>query len=83
LNLEQMMAGGNHGRQEGIIFPILLPIIVAVVVVGLICGLGLTLLSVAAIDRLTTAFAALGVAVVIMALCTFIYVVGERKEQRA
>lgn len=75
------MSAGTPGRREGIAFPILLPIVVTVLVVAMISGLGLTLLGAAESGKLVATFVALVVSVVIMGLCTFVYVLGERKEQ--
>jgi hypothetical protein len=75
------MAGRAPGRHEGIIFPILLPIVVTAIVVACISGLGLVLLGFAAVDKSHAIIAALVVTVVIMVLCSFVYVLGERKQQ--
>jgi hypothetical protein len=76
------MAGGAPGRKEGIVFPILLPIVVTAIVVGCITALGLTLLSAAAVDKNQAIAVALAFTVVIMVLCSFVYVLGERKQQQ-
>lgn len=76
-----MSAGNAPGRREGIVFPILLPIVVIVLVVGAIIGLGTSLLSVAAAEKFNAVWVALGFAIVIMALSSFVYVLGERRAQ--
>lgn len=76
------MAGSAPGRREGIVFPILLPIVVTVIVVAAITGLGLTLLSAAAVDKNQALVVALAVTIAIMVLCSFVYVLGERKAQQ-
>jgi hypothetical protein len=75
------MAGGAPGRREGILFPVLLPIVVIVIVAATITGLGLTLLSAAAVDKNQALVVALAFTVAIMVLCSFVYVLGERKAQ--
>jgi hypothetical protein len=75
------MDGGAPGRREGIVFPILLPIVVTVIVVASISGLGLVLLSAAAVDKNQAIIVALAFTVAIMVLCSFVYVLGERKAQ--
>lgn len=75
------MAASNPGRREGIVFPILLPIVVTLLVVTAISGLGLVLLGAAEVSKMTATVVALIVSVVIMGLCTFVYVLGDRKEQ--
>jgi hypothetical protein len=76
------MANGVPGRREGIVFPILLPIVVIAITVAAITGLGMTLLSAAAVDKTQALVVALSFTVVIMVLCSFIYVLGERKQQQ-
>jgi hypothetical protein len=82
LFLEQLMAGAP-GRREGAVFPILLPIIVIVLVVCAISALGTTLLSVAAIDKNNAIVLALTFTILVMVLCSFIYVLGERKAHQS
>jgi uncharacterized membrane protein YczE len=74
-----MSADSAPGRREGILFPILLPIVVIVLVVGAIVGLGTSLLSVAAVEKFNAVWVALAFAIVIMALSSFVYVLGERR----
>ncbi|MFN0071214.1 MAG: hypothetical protein ACKVVP_06960 [Chloroflexota bacterium] len=76
------MAGDTPGRREGLVFPILLPIIVTVTVLGAISALGLLLLSAAAVDKNHALLVALAFTVGIMVLCTFVYMLGERKAQQ-
>ena len=76
------MASGAPGRREGIVFPILLPIVVTAIVVACITGLGLTLLSAAAIDKNQAIIVALVFTLLIMIVCSFVYVLGERKRQQ-
>ncbi len=73
---------GAPGRREGVVFPILLPIIVTVLVVSAISALGMTLLSAAAVDKNFALLVALVFTILIMVLCSFIYVLGERKAQQ-
>jgi hypothetical protein len=83
MNVEQTMASHPPGRREGIVFPILLPIVVTILVVCAVSGLGLTLLSAAAIDKTNAIIVALSFTVAIMVLCTFVYILGERKSQQS
>ena len=76
------MAGGAPGRREGIVFPILLPIVVTAIVVACITGLGLTLLGAAEIAKSQAIFLALAFTLLIMIVCSFIYVLGERKREQ-
>jgi hypothetical protein len=78
-----MMAGNAPGRREGIVFPILLPIVVTILVVCAVSGLGLTLLSAAAVDKTNAIIVALSFTLAIMVLCTFVYILGERKSQQS
>jgi hypothetical protein len=76
------MMAGAPGRREGVVFPILLPIIVTLLVVSAISALGMTLLSAAAVDKNFALVVALVFTILIMVLCSFIYVLGERKAQQ-
>jgi hypothetical protein len=77
-----MAGGAPPGRREGIVFPIILPVVVTAIVVACITGLGLTLLSAAAIDKNQAIIVALAFTILIMVVCSFVYVLGERKQQQ-